>query len=170
MSTFWALALAVVVFLVLRAVFRYITNGGNFGLIPRNITRAYKTIRTAYPTAFGNEAELLFIAASANGYPYIIKDQSIINEFIFAAKENAQWDSDVERLTKFCSMIMISYFMRDSTQSRDEITNAVLSKMRTIAGSVASELAEGKTYPQESIANGIAQLTALNMNYPGWSK
>lgn len=155
---------AILVIFIIWKIFLFVFKGGNFHLIPRNITRVYKTVKNKFKNEYDDNTELFFITGMINAKMYIRKDKNLIERIYFAAKlcsslkKNDDHNSGDEfwNISNFSQILMQEYFLQDSKMSASEIKKIIWSKAYDIDESVREELESKKYFPENVIKESIS--------------
>jgi len=145
------LLLAILAIFAIRKIFLFAFKGGNFHLIPRNITRVYKTVKSKFNDKYNNDTELLFIAGIINAKMYIRKDDSLIEKIYLAAKSCSSLKDETGKVSDFAQILMQEYFLQDSKMDSSEIAVAINERREKIDKSVSEELKSKKYFPENVI-------------------
>lgn len=129
--------------------------GGNFYLIPKNITRIYRTVKNKFGDKYNSNSELLFITGIINAKMYIRKDQNLIKKIYLAAKSCSSLQYEEEKISNFAQILMQEYFLQDSKMSPHEIAMAIDIKRKTIKRSVLRESKSKKYFPEGTIEKDL---------------
>lgn len=150
--------IAVVVFW---KIYSLISRGGNFHIIPRNITRTYKTLKRKFSDKYESRQQLLFLAGNINALLYTKKDKGLIKVIYDYASECADVDNEIDSLTFFCQMLMVEYLAKDTKKPISVIKESVLSMRDKIQKTIIEEL-DGSQY-QDSLGENLIEI--MNDNY-----
>lgn len=150
------LLLALLAIFIIWKIFLFAFRGGNFYLIPRNITRVYKTIKNEFIDKYDNDAELLFIAGIINAKMYIQKDNSFIEKIYITAKSCSSLKDEVRKISDFAQILMQEYFLQDSKMSSSEIAMAINERTKKIDRSVFDELKSKKYFPKNVVEKDMS--------------
>ncbi len=140
------LLLALLAIFIIWKIFLFAFKGGNFHLIPRNIARVYKTIKSEFTNKYDNDTELLFIAGIINAKMYIRKDDSLVEKIYLATKSCSSLKDETEKISDFAQILMQEYFLQDSKMNSSEITMAINERKRKTDKSVSEELKSEKYF------------------------
>ncbi len=159
------LLLAILVIFVIWKMFLFIFKGGNFHLIPRNITRVYKTIKKKFKNKYKNNTELLFIAGIINAKMYIKNDEDLIEKIYLAAESCSTLDDEVGMVSDFSQVLMNEYFLQDSKMDPSEIVTTILDKRHDIDKSVEKELEAKKYFPENVIEKDMSTIKEYYLHF-----
>ena len=152
---YFYLFLALLAILIIWKIFLFAFKGGNFHLIPRNIARVYKTVKSKFTDKYHNDTELLFITGIINAKMYIRKDESLIEKIYFAAKSCNRLKDEIDKVSNFAQILMHEYFLQDSKMDYSGITMAINERRRKIDKSVSEEFKNKKYFPENVIEKDI---------------
>ncbi|MBU4299095.1 hypothetical protein KJ636_03575 [Patescibacteria group bacterium] len=153
--SFIYLLLTILVIFVIWKIFLFAFKGGNFHLIPRNIARVYKTVKSKFNDKYNSDTELLFIAGIINAKIYIRKDESLIEKIYLAAKSCSNLQDETRKISDFAQILMQEYFLQDSKMGSSEIAMAINERRKKIDRSVFEELKSKKYFPENTIEKDI---------------
>ncbi|XLQ20467.1 MAG: hypothetical protein ACKUBY_01665 [Candidatus Moraniibacteriota bacterium] len=157
MNFIWGIFIILVIFIAWK-IFLFVLRGGNFHLIPKNITNVYKTVKIKFDDEYDSDAELLFIAGMINAKMYIQADEGLIEKIYIAAESCSSLKDEVVMISDFSQVLMNEYFLQDSKMDSSKIASTIWDKRKDIDKSVERELENKKYFSENIIGKNIPSI------------
>lgn len=163
MKIFLLIIFIIILSMIIRKIIVFLVRGGNFYLIPRNITRTYKTIRDRFPETYKDGAELLFISGMINASTasYTKRYEEIVEDIYNISKTSNDFNIDEIQeysLLTFISRLMYEYFLIDTNKSSDYIKVNIKNSMNIILNNIQKELNNKKYLSEYFIEMKISEM------------